>query len=1124
MSQQNPPQGRPPQQGGSGNGRQGPGHPAPNGDGGQHAPGRWPQHGQQPYPQQHGGGHQQPGMPPQPGQPPAGFPNQPPQPGGGARPGSAPQQYQGGPPPHPGQQHPGQQGPGQHHPGQQGAPQQPLATSLADGDWHQMHKLTPWLNFGGGIIASFFILFWILVSLIGSIFDNELDFPLGAVLGLAALGFVILVALIGVIVFLDFKNRQFRLTSEVFELRSGVIGKNNRQVRLDRLQSVNLTRPLLPRLLGLTQLETSGAGKDSDIKLQYLSKDQAESLRTDVLRRASGAKKRKQHGYSAPAPGQQQVPAGAPPAPGRNAPGAAPAGHAPAPQPHRRRTLSDYIDAAVDDFSSPELAEGSVPQQAVVNVAPGRVAGATFLSMVVTAIVLFVFGLIIGLPLAIILSASIDNVSFGVVFIAAVAGALGIGVFLLIIGGIAAVSTLMSSMNYTIAGTSDGVRIGRGLLNQTNDTVPPGRIHSVQLRQPWLWRKFGWYEVRVDRADLQNSASSDSNEQSQNLRRQVILPVGTWTDAQRVLSLVLPMHMSQHTAEILTTAMKPGPQPTFIPTPSKARILHPFTSRRLGYAIDRGVIYLRKGYFDRRIAMIPGERIQSITLHDSPIQRGLGVVSLWINTVGRAVTTRLPNVDAATSTQLFDQLESLAIARAAADTSHRWSEAAARTALATAHMVAQDAQASGQRVDPYTMRVLEAEAAWQREQGGQDAQGHGQAPTGATGSGGSGQRPGSQGSGPQGADPQGSGSRGPDSYGPGAQGPGPQSAGPHGSGPQGHGSAQPFGGPAGGQPGGWQPPASPPAPAARPAQPPYPPQPGREDAAGSQPRPAQQPAPDSPRRQGAQDGPAQQPAPGAPGSAFDGSGRPDRGAPGQGAPYGQPPCPSETPHPGDPSREGRPPQQGAAPQYGTAPQHDRAPQPSRPPYAPQQPPQPGADQAPRSAQPQGEPRPEAAPEPPLRRDRRRGPGAGQGPEAGASDRPATPPQPSGYTPVPPSAPQYPPQAPAGSQPDQQPPVTRPRDERPSPQYPPQAPVGPQPDAQRPVAEPRDEQPSPQYPPQAPGSSQPEPQHPAGQAPDERRSSGHDEEGAEPSAPDAPRETGGDELPPLPPLPPHGPAR
>lgn len=576
------------------------------------------------------------------------------------------------------------------------------AAQLVDGDWHQMHRLTPWLNLGAAVGVGLIIIGSMFVSVIAAILEDDLVLGVGLLVLAVILVLLVIGGVAALVVFLDHRNRRFRLTDELFELRSGIIGKNHRQVRLDRLQSVNLNRPLFPRLLGLTQLETSGAGKDSDIKLSYLGVAEAEFLRAEILRRASGARRRQQETTSSPETSAREP---------LQAPGSTPT---PTAGP-TRRGLGDYIDAALSDLASPGVPGGGVPGQAVLGVPPARIAGATFLSAVLGLVVVFVPLVLIAAPVAagVLVSQGIVDVSFAV--LGAVLAALGAFVVALAFSALGAVLTLPAMMNYTIAGTPDGVQIGRGLLSQTSDTVPPGRIHCVQVHQSLLWRPFGWYQIKIDRADLQHVTTTDSNQQAALQQRQVVLPVGKWDDVQRVLALVLPMHMGPHTAEVLSAGMQPGPHPGFAGAPRSAKWLHPFTWRRLGYVVDEGLVYLRRGFLTRKVSIVPAERMQSVTLHDGPLRRSLGLVSLWINTVGNAVSTRLPGVDAASSVGLFDRLRSLAVERAALDTSHRWNEARARSMLASARIAVDEAHRRGEAPPAEAQRMLDAEAAWHRD-------------------------------------------------------------------------------------------------------------------------------------------------------------------------------------------------------------------------------------------------------------------------------------------------------------------------------------------------------------------------------------------------------------------------
>ena len=71
-------------------------------------------------------------------------------------------------------------------------------------------------------------------------------------------------------------------------MRSGILFRTQRRAPLDRVQGVNLTRPMIARLLGMAKLEVVGAGADANVKLEYLSTSNAEAVRADILRLASG--------------------------------------------------------------------------------------------------------------------------------------------------------------------------------------------------------------------------------------------------------------------------------------------------------------------------------------------------------------------------------------------------------------------------------------------------------------------------------------------------------------------------------------------------------------------------------------------------------------------------------------------------------------------------------------------------------------------------------------------------------------------------------------------------------------------------------------------------------------------
>ncbi len=108
---------------------------------------------------------------------------------------------------------------------------------------------------------------------------------------LAGGGLVLLLVLLAGIGFavLSWRMTRYRVTAEALELHSGVLFRQQRRARLDRLQAVDVVQPFVARLFGLAQLtlEVAGAG-DSKIALSFLTEKEAGSLRAHLLARAAG--------------------------------------------------------------------------------------------------------------------------------------------------------------------------------------------------------------------------------------------------------------------------------------------------------------------------------------------------------------------------------------------------------------------------------------------------------------------------------------------------------------------------------------------------------------------------------------------------------------------------------------------------------------------------------------------------------------------------------------------------------------------------------------------------------------------------------------------------------------------
>jgi putative membrane protein len=111
---------------------------------------------------------------------------------------------------------------------------------------------------------------------------------LGALLLVAVVGLMVLLIL-GMFV-LGWSRREFFFDDAGdFRLDDGVVQRKERRVALSRLQSVDVVRPLLGRIVGLAQvrIEVAGGG-DSRVVLSYLTEAQAQALRAELIARAAG--------------------------------------------------------------------------------------------------------------------------------------------------------------------------------------------------------------------------------------------------------------------------------------------------------------------------------------------------------------------------------------------------------------------------------------------------------------------------------------------------------------------------------------------------------------------------------------------------------------------------------------------------------------------------------------------------------------------------------------------------------------------------------------------------------------------------------------------------------------------
>lgn len=518
-----------------------------------------------------------------------------------------------------------------------GAPPPPAAvrSQLSDGEWHRLHPLTPLLRGGlfllvviGIVVANlrdrvieFFLPIDVDVDLSGPESD-AIDYILANDLLILALLIMLGVLIVVIaVLYVSWRAHTFRITGDDVEVRSGVLFRTHRRAPLDRVQGVNLTRPMVARLLGMAKLEVVGAGLDANVKLDYLSTANAEDVRADILRLASG----RQLDAVRAAGGTARGP--------------------------RTAAAAAAIEAGVTGLILG--AEGPVAEpESVVHIPTGRVIASHLLSDTMIWLLLLIGGVVAG---------SI----FGTPWV----------LFTLIPAGIAFATywfrSITRALRYSIAPTPSGLRITFGLFTTITETLPPGRIHAIEVRQPLLWRPANWWAIRVNR--LSGRAATDTSTQQFS----DVLPVGTLADVDHVLRLMLPGLSDGEWTEVVPSGILGGGKvpvdgDTYTTTPRRARWMRLLSWKRNGFVLTADALYLRRGFLGRSLVILPLARLQSVRISQGPVARRARTAAVVGHTVLGQVSGALGALDAGDAYDLWSRVAAGTVAAAASDHSHRW--------------------------------------------------------------------------------------------------------------------------------------------------------------------------------------------------------------------------------------------------------------------------------------------------------------------------------------------------------------------------------------------------------------------------------------------------------------------
>ncbi|WP_415624392.1 PH domain-containing protein [Phytohabitans flavus] len=397
----------------------------------------------------------------------------------------------------------------------------------------RLHPLTPLLKGARALVVIIAALSWQ---------------TLGRV-GLGWFAAMVVAALIGqvILALISWYFTGYQVVGRELRIHEGLVFRRTRAIPLERIQAVEVVRPLLAQLTGLAELrlEVVGGGK-TEAPLAFLTVDEARTLRERLLVLAGKAT--------------------------ATVPAAEVADGEPAPVAHLERPIHAVAnrDLLISQLLTPQ-----------------------------TLLMPF------GIAFVVVQFASEATWSF-----------IGIASTLTAMAGVLLqpVRRILADWNFRLASQDESLRVRGGLLETRSQTVPLDRLQAVTATWPLLWRRKRWLRLRPHVAGV---AAPNAGDDSGGAR---LLPVGDPETARLVLGEALP-----------GVALDAIP---FTPPSRRARWLHPLAWRVLGAALTDQVVAHREGLVTRQVLVVPYARIQSVRVVRGPLQRRLGLATVYADTAG----------------------------------------------------------------------------------------------------------------------------------------------------------------------------------------------------------------------------------------------------------------------------------------------------------------------------------------------------------------------------------------------------------------------------------------------------------------------------------------------------------
>ncbi|MGH8190136.1 MAG: PH domain-containing protein [Rhodanobacteraceae bacterium] len=370
---------------------------------------------------------------------------------------------------------------------------------------------------------------------------------------------------------------RWRLVDGVLHIESGILNRKSSRYPLSRVQAIDIAQSGLARVLGLAELRLRMAGSSGGSgRLACLTLGNATRLRNELLAIA-----RAERGELA-ATGQ--------------APGSTPT-------------------AARGTGGAEDLGTG---EPLVVTDTARLVVGTLTAGM--------------GLIAVIVLAALIAGLA---TFPAAAKAVAAGGIWPIFGFAVGLWRRFNGDYRLTIHATDAGFQLRSGLVQTTSETISRDRIQLVRLRQPLLWRRFGWCRVEVELA----GAKVKKENRAEGRVSRPLLAVGRLEVGRAIIAAVAPK----------------APECS-LPPPRRAFWKAPLSKHLLAIGTNDRYVVSRRGRLGATTTWVPLAKVQSIRATEGPVQRRLGLTTLHLDAAGVRACATLQDRDAGEALELLARL------------------------------------------------------------------------------------------------------------------------------------------------------------------------------------------------------------------------------------------------------------------------------------------------------------------------------------------------------------------------------------------------------------------------------------------------------------------------------------